>query len=1137
MALYDVDIRPQLDQVSPDIANPQSSRLDEDDSTLSSASSDRSVRSVESTTASKGKWKANINGDWRYGSSESATSTAMSSVSSSTAAEDKTITRPQFTSPLKKRMSDGSIKQPPLRLNSSIGSASEQPQAVPEQPQQDQQTQHIPPKKKRGRPPKDKSLLAQPAPKAPKASRISELKDEVRPRSSIPSRLPAEVHASQAIEAAYASRLNPFELHRGEHSLLADLLMSHEVTVYLNIRNAILRLWHQNPLCGVTPKEAAGCAKEARFFGLAEAAYKWLVRNGYINFGCVETPRDAGIAKSRRSGKQKTVVVVGAGVSGLTTARQLEHLFEHDAKRWTDVGERPPKVIVLEGRKRIGGRVYSKQLRDQVPGSLPDDLRNTVEMGAMIVTGFEHGNPLDTIIRGQLGLRYHLMKDALTIYDSDGRPVDEQRDMLNTELYADISDRAGDFRAAPQDTNTLKGDEELISRCRDPISDGFADFQLEPLPNPMDHLPQYKPAAKRGRRRNAPPQTEKLTGRTRVIEMSNATQSAARAAKEMGWQLREGIARNQSISLNEMARASSHPTLGSVMDDAIEQYQDLVQLTPQDMRMLNWHHANLEYANAAPVSSLSLSGHDQDTGNEFEGAHSEIIGGYTQLPRGLMNLPTKLDVRFDRVVDSIHYNEGAPGESEYTTKVVCSDGQIIEADQVVMTVPLGVLKDDVVDFDPPLPGWKYGVIQRMGFGLLNKVILLYDQSFWDDDRDMFGLLNDAEQQNSLDPEEYARRRGRFYLIWNASKISGRPALVALMAGHAAHDAETTDSNSLLAEINDRLRTVFSPEKVTAPSEVIVTRWKRDPFTRGTYSYVGPRTRSGDYDLMAKPVGNLHFAGEATCGTHPATVHGAFLSGLRVASDVMTAMTGPIDLPLPLVGAPTIKQETVARYNMPQTVPLPPQPSISTNTPATAQVNAPIIKQEHDPTSLASVPVYASAPAPPPPKLAGPPKQSVCARDDSFWARPSFDHNDLDYEASIVGTILSRLGDRPLKPSRPGVNPFLLFTKAKWDECKAHCSRDASTAGRDAIRATLGKWWKAATEEEKRPYLEQSEQAQKVADTQRKEWAEGVEKWDAEARRIRQEFVAEHPPPVVQGEGVGGSKRKSNNSSWVVLDHV
>lgn len=411
---------------------------------------------------------------------------------------------------------------------------------------------------------------------------------------------------------------------------------------------------------------------------------------------------------------------------------------------------------------------------------------------------------------------------------------------------------------------------------------------------------------------------------------------------------------------------------------------------------------------------------------------------------------------------------------------------------------------------------------------------------------MFGLLNEAEQRNSLDPEEYARRRGRFYLIWNASKISGRPALVALMAGHAAHDAETTDSNTLLAEINGRLRTVFTSQHVPDASEVIVTRWKKDPFTRGTYSYVGPKTRSGDYDLMAKPVGNLHFAGEATCGTHPATVHGAFLSGLRVAADVMTAMAGPITLPTPLVTAAPIKQETSQRYSMSLAAPIPlplPIGQSSSGVPASAaadtQAGAPVIKEELDNITLASVPFYATAPAASPPKLAGPPKQSVCARDESFWAQPTFDCNDLDYEANVVGTILSQLGDRPIKPSRPGVNPFLLFTKARWDECKVQCSKDSNTAGRDAIRATLGKWWKAADEEAKRPYLEQSEAAQKIADAQRKEWTEEVERWDKEARRIRMEYVRDHPPPVVEGAAampVGG-KRKSNNSSWVVLDDL
>lgn len=727
----------------------QASSLDEDASSRSSSNATDLFDRKSVSLSQKGKWQLDASGTWqRYGSTESAPSTAISSLSSSVGAEDQVDDTINVALPSKKRMSDGTFKQPvPTSTHIVNGTIAGSTDADAQQLQSNETT--APMKRKRGRPskvelarrreeagviaaqeyvikPRSNAAESPPresqkaSPRVPKSLKFSKQQPNVRPRSSIPSRLPADIFASQCIEAAFASRLDPYSLHAGENNRLSDLLMSKEVTVYLNIRNAVLRLWTQNPLCCVTMEEALGCAKEARFFGLAEFAHKWLTRNGYINFGCVQVLREPPIPKKpAKDARQRTVVVIGAGVSGLTTARQLENLFAQGAAKWINAGERPPRVIVLEGRRRIGGRVYSKPLRSQVQDSLPGNLRNTAEMGAMIVTGFEHGNPLDIIIRGQLGLRYHLMRDALTIYDCDGKPIEEEKDMLNTELYTDISDRAGEFRAVPQRQETLRGDEDLINRCRDPAPDGFTAFQLEPLP--AAHIKAHKPAARRGRRRNAPPGTEKLTGRSQVLEGGSATQSASRAVKNMGWEVRPGVAKNQTISLHRTAHSSSHPTLGSVMDEAISQYQELVNLQPVDMRLLNWHHANLEYANAAPVTWLSLSGHDQDTGNEFEGAHSEIIGGYTQLPRGLMSVPSKLDVRFDQSVKTIHYDDGDATHPTLPTRVVCTNGDIIDADQVVITAPLGVLKQQSIDFDPPLPPWKQHAVERLGFGLLNKV--------------------------------------------------------------------------------------------------------------------------------------------------------------------------------------------------------------------------------------------------------------------------------------------------------------------------------------------------------------------------------------------------------------------------------
>ena len=51
-----------------------------------------------------------------------------------------------------------------------------------------------------------------------------------------------------------------------------------------------------------------------------------------------------------------------------------------------------------------------------------------------------------------------------------------------------------------------------------------------------------------------------------------------------------------------------------------------------------------------------------------------------------------------------------------------------KGDAVVVTLPLGCLKESLrgngvnsVQFVPPLPDWKTGAMQRMGFGGLNKV--------------------------------------------------------------------------------------------------------------------------------------------------------------------------------------------------------------------------------------------------------------------------------------------------------------------------------------------------------------------------------------------------------------------------------
>ena len=542
-------------------------------------------------------------------------------------------------------------------------------------------------------------------------------RDDFRPKVSIPTHLPPQEYARQCIYAAYSSRLNPFALHPDEYQLLRDHINHPQVTGYLNIRNGILRLWLNNPLVSVTREEAAGCAKDYRWFSVADVAYQWLVRRGYINYGCAEVPGHGDVWPSESNKRRKTIVIIGAGMAGLGCARQLDGLSSQFAYAWAVKGEQVPEIVILEGRGRIGGRVYSHRLKEQTTGTLPPPLKCTVDLGAQIVTGFDNGNPLSAIIRGQLALHHHPLTDNSILYDIDGGPVDKARDQLVEKLFNDILERVSSFRNPKATVYTAEGDRELIELGRDASTEGGK--TISAIEAAAASLPPNG-ATSASVQGALPPVTaavDKLTGRAHVNLASTAKLPPSESATRMGWTLGEEAGPAADLKLEGVVEKAPHPALGSVMDAATQQYQKLIGLTPQDLRLLNWHFANLEYANAVNVGDLSLGSWDQDLDNEFEGEHAEIVGGYMQVPRAIWQHPTRLDVRTRKVVRRVTYSPDGQGSAS----VECEDGHVLNADHVIVTAPLGVLKEGSIQFEPPLPEWKTGAIDRLGFGLLNKV--------------------------------------------------------------------------------------------------------------------------------------------------------------------------------------------------------------------------------------------------------------------------------------------------------------------------------------------------------------------------------------------------------------------------------
>ena len=923
-----------------------------------------------------------------------------------------------------------------------------------------------------------------------------------KPRSSLP-RLPPAVYGYQCVTSAYASRLDPYRLHPKEQELLQNDLCHLHVTTYLNLRNSILRLWTTNAMVSVTREEALGCAKDYRWMNLASFAYDWLVRYGYINFGCVEVPVPPVTPRKGRRKEGPVIAVIGAGVGGLGCARQLEGLLTH----YRD-SETSPRVVVIEGRRRIGGRIYSHPLNSMKSDTLPEGLVPKAEMGAQIITGFDRGNPLDQIVRAQLALHYHHIHDMSTLYDIDGTPVNEQRDMRDQRIYNDVLNRSEAYRQKLLVHTTAEGDRESIDRGRDVTGDdGLTIKQYEEaLRTGTTHLlvPTKKVRRRRGAGHKSLEDSDLASGNI------DEEDPAAMSAVASGWKLRRGVKRKATINLDEIA-AVPKQTLGAVLDDGINQYQRMLKMTSKDMRLFNWHYANLEYANAANVDRLSLSGWDQDTGNEFEGEHAQVIGGYQQLPYGLYSLPTKLDVRTNKIVQSISYDSTGTGNKKSVIR--CEDGETFEADHIVFTGSLGVLKHRSIEFNPPLPDWKTEAIDRLGFGVMNKLVLVFNEAFWDTERDMFGLLRDSTIPHSMNQEDYAQNRGRFYLFWNCIQSTGLPVLIGLMAGDAAFQAEKSTDKEIIDEAVSQLRNIFKHTRVPDPLETIVTRWAGDKFTYGTYSYVAADALPADYDLMAKPIGNLHFAGEATCGTHPATVHGAYISGLRAAAEVIESITGPMEVLLPLV----LEKAPVNSRARPAS------PLATKSRPRRASATKPVplgIKLTQSRKRPGPRPRQPAAPAVAPAPPTPPP------------APPIDKHRRTSYEKAMQQAITSQIGSPPSRPQRLAPNPFLLYQKDFWSICRDKCDtnrRSSSNnpnakATRNEIRQALGQMWRNAPADEKQPYLAEIERFRAENAKNEGVWKVQLDEWSRLSVSVKERWCAENPfegweAPVVEAESL------------------
>lgn len=264
------------------------------------------------------------------------------------------------------------------------------------------------------------------------------------------------------------------------------------------------------------------------------------------------------------------------------------------------------------------------------------------------------------------------------------------------------------------------------------------------------------------------------------------------------------------------------------------------------------------YEFADNLTKLSRNVYSVYEASTASGDNALVPNGYFQIFR---QFTQHIPIHLNQIVSQIDYNANG-------VKII-TQNDTYHAKQVIITVPLGVLKANTIQFHPALPMEKQAAISKLQMGNYEKLYLLFDQVFWDKDKEWIGMLPKNEHEA--------------FNIFNYYKYTKKPVLIVFTSGKLARDME---KGHLTDWVMKRLRLIYG-DHIPKPIKNKKTHWGSDPFTLGSYSYLPMNVDKSVIATLAKPVaGRLYFAGEATSTTDPSTVHGAYLSGIRAADEIL-----------------------------------------------------------------------------------------------------------------------------------------------------------------------------------------------------------------------------------------------------------
>lgn len=294
---------------------------------------------------------------------------------------------------------------------------------------------------------------------------------------------------------------------------------------------------------------------------------------------------------------------------------------------------------------------------------------------------------------------------------------------------------------------------------------------------------------------------------------------------------------------------------------AVEEALDWDQMPADDQRIAAFIlNSTIEQEYGGSTAETSTFWYDD--GGEFPGDDALFLDGY----RVVTDLLAQgVPIALNQVVRQIQW-DAASGVT------VTTDGDTHTADRAVITLPLGVLQSNAVAFLPALPQRKQRALAALRMGVLNKCYLRFPEVFWPAEYDWM---------------EYIPPQPGQWVEWvSFARPTGKPILLGFNAADVGRAIESQDDAAIVASAMQTLRTIFGAG-IPQPQAWQITRWNADPFARGSYSFNALGATPEMRDHLAQPVDDrLFFAGEATSRQYFGTVHGAYLSGLRAAEELL-----------------------------------------------------------------------------------------------------------------------------------------------------------------------------------------------------------------------------------------------------------